>query len=410
MEKRIVTGQQIGLLGGPLYTTYKVLGAIYHARLTGGKPVYWLEQNDADFQEINHIDYIDAENTLRTLTWDIDSQGYSCGLIEIDDSLIAVLREFFDSLRQTEFTPALRELALRCYTPGRTLGEASLLLAQELFGRFDIELFDPSTQAFKEFMRPFLLREAEHTPPGQQCNLFCMLGKRRVAVFKTAEGRAYRLRDGTELKLEEYDLVPNFRTRPVCQDAYFTTQAYIAGPGEQQYLRELGPLYEFHGVQQAEIIPRMSLTLLEPKVARLLKKHALGLDDVLTLEKPDLMKKVLKEHSGFDYTALMEQANTLTGDYVQELKNLGVDLGKFERKIHQAIKENVGQQRAQEKARLDKTLHAAGTLSDLLMPFGRRQERVFNLFYYMNFYGGLDFLSWLYECYDPSLSILEIKL
>ena len=97
MEKTVITGQQIGLLGGPLYTTYKVLGAIHYAREIGGKHIYWMENNDADFNEINHIDYIDARGALRTLTWDIDSQGYSCGLIEIESSLVETLNEFFAS-------------------------------------------------------------------------------------------------------------------------------------------------------------------------------------------------------------------------------------------------------------------------------------------------------------------------
>ena len=78
MNKPILTGQQIGLLGGPLYTTYKVLGAIHYSKSIGGTPVYWLETNDADFDEIKSFHFIDKENGLKTLTWDINSKGYSC--------------------------------------------------------------------------------------------------------------------------------------------------------------------------------------------------------------------------------------------------------------------------------------------------------------------------------------------
>ena len=66
MAKPVITGQQIGLLGGPLYTTYKVLGALVYSREIGGNAIYWLETNDADFQEINHLDYLDAQGDLRT--------------------------------------------------------------------------------------------------------------------------------------------------------------------------------------------------------------------------------------------------------------------------------------------------------------------------------------------------------
>lgn len=407
----IVTGQQIGLLGGPLYTTYKVLGAIRLTQEIGGRAIYWLETNDADFQEINHLDYVDAAGELRTLAWDLDSHGYSCGFLEIDDALAAMVSQFFDALRPSEFTPALKALALRCYAPGRTLGEASRLLAQELFGKFGIEVFDPSNKEFKAFIKPILLREAERTAPGEQCNLFCMQGKQRAAVFKTAAG-GYGLRDGTPVNLAEYDLVPNVQTRNVCQDAYFQTHSYIAGPGEVTYIRELDPAYEFHGVRKAAVVPRMSVTLVEPRVTRALQKYNLALQEVLTIEKPELLKTVLKAHTGFDYRVLTQQAAQLTREYLDKLKASGINLGKTERTLSQTLaqtlKEALGEQRAQEKAKTDNLLKTVGNLSDLLRPFGKRQERVFNLFYYMNFYGGFAFIDWLYERYDPALEILEI--
>ena len=408
MENAVITGQQIGLLGGPLYTTYKVLGAIHYGREVGEEHIYWMENNDADFQEINHIDYIDADGVLRTLRWDIDSQGYSCGFIEINDSLVSLLNTFFDTIRQTEFTPSLRALALDCYVPGRTLGDASCRLASALFKHFGVILFDPSTPLFKTFIKKFLLREAERTPVGEQCNLFCMIGKRRMAVFKDEQG--FYLRDGARVALEDYDLVPNVKTRNVCQDAFFDTHTYIAGPGEIKYIRELDPIYEYHGVRKAEVLPRMSMTLLEARALRLLKKHDLSLEEALSTPRSKLLKKVLKKNTGFDYKELTLQSRQLTKEFLESLAKLGVDIRKTtERTIHQAIKENLGEHRAHEKTRVQKELESAGLLSDLLLPHGERQERVFNMFYYMNLYGGLAFIDWLYERYDPSLKTLEVK-
>ena len=407
MEKNVITGQQIGLLGGPLYTTYKVLGAIKYSREIRGNHIYWLESNDADFSEINHIDYIDADGELRTLTWDVDSQGYSTSFIEVDAQLVEILHEFFDTFRQTEFTPDLKALVLECYVPGRTLGKASCLLAKRLFGRFEIELFDPSQKSFKDFIKSILLREAERTRPGEQCNFFCMVGKKRVAVFKDEQG--YYLRDGSRVTLEDYDLVPNVKTRNVCQDAYFDTHTYIAGPGEVRYIKELDPIYEFHGVRKANVLPRMSLTLLEPKVLRILKKLNISPQDALELEKAKLRKKFLKQRTGFDYKELTQKSRQLTREYLTTLKNMGIDIGKTERYLYNAIKENLGSQRAKEKANADKALTDVEHLSDMLMPFGKRQERVFNIFCYMNLYGGLAFVDWLYERYDPSLETLEVE-
>lgn len=408
----IVTGQQIGLLGGPLYTTYKVLGAIYLAREINGKAVYWLETNDADFNEINHIDFQDADGELKTLTWDIDSQGFSCGLIEIDDGLPQLLESFFAGLRQTEFTAGLSHLALDCYQPGRTLGEASLKLAAQLFKGFDLQLFSPSEPEFRRFSKEFLLKEAAKTPDNEQCKLFVMMGKQRKAVFK--KGDEFQLRDGTGVNLEEYDLVPNVFTRNVCQDAYFNAHSYVAGPGEVKYIAGLDDQYAFHGVRKAAVRPRMSISLLEPRVRRMMNKAGVSLEDILGHGREELIKKVLadKSQTGLDPNLAQQTGFRLTEEYLEQLDGLGLEkteIKQLRKLLRPEIKKAMGQLRAREKEKHRKLLADVGYLSDNLMPFGKPQERVFNIFYYMNLYGGVDFIQYLYDHHDWNRTQLEIE-
>ncbi len=406
MPKTIVTGQQIGLLGGPLYTAYKVLGAAFRASEVSGEAIYWLETNDADFNEINHIDFLDSGGNLRTLTWDIDSRGYSCGLMEIDDKLPQLLEEFFAAIRQTEFTPALKEPALDCYRKGRTLGEASMQLAKDLFAGFPLRFFDPMDEDFRRFSRRILLREAKKTPEGQQCNVFVMDGPRRRAIFR--EQDEFRFRDGGVADIRDFPLVPNVYTRSVCQDAYFASDEYIAGPGEVKYLGEMASQYSFHGVTAATVVPRMSVTLVEPKTRRLLGKTGLTVEEALTGSREDLLKQLLRHESGFDVTAVTEEANRLTERFLDDIAALGLDAGDLRKKIANEIKGAAGKRRAREKERHQTLLRSTGRLYDALMPFGKRQERVFNLFYYMNLYGGKDFVHWLYRNYNWNVEILEV--
>lgn len=406
MREMVITGQQVGLLGGPLYTTYKVLGAVHLANKIRGEALYWLETNDADFNEINHIEYLDSAGRLRILTWDINSRGYSCGSIEVDDSLVAMLETFFSTLRQTEFTTALKDMALRCYVSGRPLGEASSLLASELFGQFNIKIFTPAEKKFREFSRSLLLREAERTPDGAQCNLFCMRGKRREALFK--KGGGFRLRDGTVVDPSQHELVPNVKTRNVCQDAYFNTHTYIAGPAEVKYIDELDPVYRFFGVKKAAVKSRMSITLIEPKVRRLLTKTGVSLKEVLEQDKADLTKKVLKKASGFDFKETMQKANTLTVEYLDKLGKLGLETKDINRLLRIEVKKTCGKKRTLEKEKQTALLESLQYLSDNLKPFGKKQERVFNIFYYMNLYGGIEFINWLHKNYDFDIDKLEI--
>jgi len=406
LKPTVVTGQQIGLLGGPMYTTCKVLGAARYAREIGGRAVYWLASNDADFAEINHIDYLDAHGKLRHLEWDINSGGYSCGLIPVDDALTALLNTFFDAIRQTEFTDGLRSLALGCYRPGRTLGEASRELAQRLYGRFGVEVFDPTDAEFRRFTQPYLRREAERTPVGEQCNLFCMNGRRREAVFRDAAG--FHLRDGSRVDIDTCELVPNVKTRNVMQDAWFNTHTYIAGPGEVRYIAELDGEYEFHRVRKAAVKPRMSVTLVEPKTRRLLKKTGLTIQQVCSAGKAELRRQVLAQHTGLDLRELARQADEAVQECLDRLDRLGLDAGAIGKALRDAVKAAVGSERARQKRRHQQLLEDTEELSDRLHPLDRKQERVFNVFYYMNLHGGPAFVDRLYEQYDFNATVIEI--
>ena len=51
----VVTGQQVGLFLGPLYTLYKAATAVKHARAIGAVPVFWLQTEDHDLVEIASV-------------------------------------------------------------------------------------------------------------------------------------------------------------------------------------------------------------------------------------------------------------------------------------------------------------------------------------------------------------------
>jgi len=407
LSKTIVTGQQIGLLGGPLYTTYKVLGATLLAGKLKGKAVYWLETNDADFEEINRINYLDAQGSLQSLRWEKNSRGFSCGFIDVDKKLVNLLNLFFDTIHQTEFTEGLKKIALDAYVPGKRLGEASIDLAKSLFGTLKISLFDSQNTDFLQASRDTLLKEAERTEPGNQANLFCMVNKKRVAVFRTETG--FFSRKGESLDLRKYNLVPNVMTRNVIQDLYFGTHTYVAGPGELEYIKKLDEMYASYGVKKARVINRMSVTLIEPRIRKLLKKLDVGISDIIEKKRDEFLYGITRKIIGFDAKQVLKEGKELTDDYITGIDKLGLDTKKIRKLLYGQVKEMVGTKRALEKNAQVSLLQKAGFLYDNVYPFGKRQERVFNLFYYLNLYGGITFINWLIKNYNPDLNILEIN-
>ncbi|HEX3031390.1 MAG TPA: bacillithiol biosynthesis BshC, partial [Bacillota bacterium] len=69
----VITGQQAGVLTGPLFTIYKAITAIQVAKEMESQlkvpvvPVFWVAGEDHDFQEINHIYTLKGIGTGRTL-------------------------------------------------------------------------------------------------------------------------------------------------------------------------------------------------------------------------------------------------------------------------------------------------------------------------------------------------------
>lgn len=408
MSSRVfVTGQQIGLMGGPLYTTWKILGAASLATEHNGKAIFWMETNDADFEEIRHIHGMDRQNNLFTLSWDRDTGGRSTGFIPVDQQLRELLKNWFDRQRETDFTGELRKLVMDSYRKGTTLGEASFELFRRLFGQFGVEPFDPSAAGFLKDIRPILEKECRETKPGNQCHAFARTGEIRQALFRTADG--FQLRNGKPVTLDDVALLPDRDTRPLCQDAFFTPEAYVAGPAEARYLTELAPLYEKHGIRRSRIQPRMTLTLVEPRASRLLERTGLDAETVLSTDKVNLRKQMLAKAGGVDLDRLQGDAHQLKTAFLSQLDNLELNDTAFRKALERELKGLLGRKRASVKERNEQTTNDVTELSDRLRPFDRPQERIFPIFQYMNYHGGMDLPAQLLANHAFDTRIEEIN-
>ena len=119
-------------------------------------------------------------------------------------------------------------------------------------------------------------------------NLFRMGEGHRTPLDPTADGLALR---GSDQSLATADALhqlaeapetwsPNVVLRPLVQDTLLPTAAYVAGPGEAAYFAQLGPVYDLFGVPMPVIEPRLSLTVVEPSVAKVLDRYDLSLADL----------------------------------------------------------------------------------------------------------------------------------
>jgi bacillithiol synthase len=314
----IVTGQQAGLFGGPLYVLYKALAAQKTAGLLErqrGAPVvavFWVASDDHDFAEVRSVSVIDETAQIRTLRYSPrrEPAGQPAWRIPLDDTVTSLVEELGQALPESPHRDELVALVGACYRPGVPLSDAFARLVSSLLP--ELVVLDPADPALKALMVPVMKRELTEGSPtttlamaaGQALlaagyhqqvpvrpgflNLFALFeGERRALaeqdglVEVRGLGRKIPVAEAARLLAERpADWSPGVLLRPLTQDALLPTAAYVGGPAEIAYHAQIGPSYAHFGIPRPVLLPRPSLTLVEPSQARALEAEGLKLADL----------------------------------------------------------------------------------------------------------------------------------
>jgi len=153
----IVTGQQVGFFGGPLYTPLKAATAIARARqaTAAGKPhvaIFWLATEDHDFAEIDHVVF-PAKRELRKLKYPTAPVStVPVGGVVLDASITPLLDEAWELLGASEAMDSLAE----AYQPGRTFAQAFGDFYRKAFAAQGLLVLDAGSCAFHKMGAPVL--------------------------------------------------------------------------------------------------------------------------------------------------------------------------------------------------------------------------------------------------------------
>lgn len=289
----VVTGQQPGLLGGPLYTIHKAATAVRLARELSAitdKPVYplfWNHTDDHDLDEVNGTWLVNGNQDLQRVRLDLDHNGMAIRHVPIGHIAEQALAAAGDLLPQSEF----REWALAPFQPkhpDETFGDQLARLLFHLFGSFGMLVLEPRDlppSAFDvlgrwrgrlEEIRNSVRTSTEHLG---DLGLDMTMDPGATLMFQFQAGRRVALADEDPVG-DVKDLSPGAILRPLWQDACLPSVAFVVGPGELSYLSVVGPLYRQLGVPSPVLVPRASLTLVEPSQKKQLKRFGLDIPDL----------------------------------------------------------------------------------------------------------------------------------
>ena len=311
-----VTGQQVGLFGGPLFSIFKALTAVKLAEEATAAgvdcvPVFWLATEDHDLAEVNHVSLAAEQGPPEPLVVESSAVPEApVGTVRFGQEIDPVVARAAALLGDAAVVEWLRA----AYRPGESLGSAFALLFARIFADWGVILLDPSDKSFHDLAKPLFRAAIERTAEldeallarnkaldaagyHQQVKvttatalLFEVKNGARTSIrrktngdgeFVVGEDRSslQELVEGIEKTPEKFN--PNVLLRPVVQDYLLPTLVYTGGAAEVAYFAQVAVVYEKLLGRVTPIMPRFSATLVEAKAARLLSRYQLGLPDVL---------------------------------------------------------------------------------------------------------------------------------
>ncbi len=324
----VVTGQQVGLFGGPLFTPFKAATALARARQAtqAGRPhaaIFWLATEDHDFAEINHVTF-PARNELRKLVYTkTPDMPRPVGGVVLDETMTPLIEQAWELLG---YSDAMEALAA-AYQPGRTFAQAFAEFYGKAFAAQGLLVLDAGGRAAHRMGAPVLRAAVERADElhaalvernkaletagyhaqvavaPQSSLLFLIdgpnrnderrgarLALKRVApnvaepdgLWQAGHGK-YSTADLVGiLEAEPERISPSALLRPVFQDYLLSTSLTIGGPAEIAYFAQSAVLFERILGRVTPTQPRFSATLVEPAIGELLRKHELTLERVFS--------------------------------------------------------------------------------------------------------------------------------
>jgi bacillithiol biosynthesis cysteine-adding enzyme BshC len=427
----IITGQQAGLFGGPLFTLLKAITTMKLAAQVSKDhrvpvvPVFWIDAEDHDWPEVSGCTVLDSELTPTTVRLaDLPGAGTQpIARLNLTDAIAPALDSLEAALPETEFRSDVITALRAAYQPGRGMATAFGTFLEHVLGPHGLVVYDSSDAATKPLARDVFVREVSE--PGNTARIAnragdalvakgyhsqATLAEGTVSVFHLnaqrapihIEGDQARVGDDTmpraelveEARRHPEHFSPNVLLRPLVQDTVFPTICYVAGPNELAYLGQLKEVYAHFGVPMPLMYQRGTATLADSATLRFLSKYELPLTALRAQDESALNQ--LLEHQ---LPPTVEHALTAVASLIEErMAAVAAAVPQIDPTLEGAAKSTLGKLQHEVHALHNKVIQAAKRRDETLrrqfqraqaltFPQGHPQEREVGFVWFLNRYG-----------------------
>jgi bacillithiol biosynthesis cysteine-adding enzyme BshC len=428
----VVTGQQVGLFGGPAYTIYKALTAAKLANQLNESgiravPVFWLATEDHDLAEVDHCHvYGRGRRPVRLAAGQRAASGSPVGPVQIDAPPVGALKEAMAGLLYADEIVSLVEEA---YTPGISYGAGFQRLLQRLLAGYGFVFVDPMAPAFRALAAPLLSEAAARSEElsgalKQRGKELADAGYHAQVHFEDSTSLFFLLENGARTTLKRKNggyqsgertlspqelaafgpaLSPTALLRPVMQDYLLPTVAYVGGPAEIAYLAQSDVLYRALLGRAPVPVPRSGFTLFDERSRMLMERYHLTLSDCFHGDEA-LRRRVAQILLPEELDATFQDATLDVRSAVDRLRGelhdfdptLAAAMEKSKSKILYQL-DKIRKKAAAEALRRNSLADsAAGHVSGLVFPDRHLQERYYSILPFLATHG-LDLIDTIYE-------------
>jgi bacillithiol biosynthesis cysteine-adding enzyme BshC len=390
----VVSGQQVGLFGGPAYAIYKALTAIRLAEELSeagvpAVPIFWMATEDHDLDEVRHVTWFDSGKLVKFELPPNEVAGRPVGNVRLGAAIEEKVKQAVALLSGPASEPLSRILE-HSYEPKETYGSAFGKLFVHLFAEQGLILLDPLDARLHRIAAPLYKKaiedrdelndkllqrgkELEHAGYDVQVKVTArstLLFTIRDGVRQPVAASNSHLKSGDstwtrEEALRLVDSSPetfsaNALFRPVVQDYLLPTAAYLGGPAEIAYFAQSSVIYEHMLGRMPVILPRAGFTILDAKAEKLLQKYGLCIENLwagpqelrrkmesvsvpATLSERFDRDKVQLENALAELGAQIQKLDpTLAGAVSTAQHKIGFQLEKLRRKTGRALDQRSG--------------------------------------------------------------------
>jgi bacillithiol biosynthesis cysteine-adding enzyme BshC len=416
----VVTGQQVGLFGGPTFCILKALTAVLMAENAGAVPMLWKATEDHDLDEINTVN-LAAGDHLQKFTVNVPHrEGAPVGTIAFTDEITAATQQVEALFGKSEIS----ELLTESYRKGETFGTAFARFYTKVFSDMGVVFLNPldkelhrianpvfrtALEKSEEINQALMTRNHELEAAGYHAQVKVTPSHTLCFYFEDGARTPVRHQDGEffigERKLAAAELLneaercpekfsANVLLRPLMQDYLLPTLCYIGGPAEVAYFAQIEVVYRNLAGRVTPVVPRIFATLIEPRIAKLMDRYQLSLPDLFNT--PEKTRELVASRAlpdsileSFDLAAEhVEKALALIQGPLEKLDKTLIDAaenaGSKMRYQLQGIRDKAARAEARKNTEV---LRHADELIAALYPSKELQEREIGAAYFLLKYG-----------------------